>query len=187
MALPARDFLPALTVIAVGITAARLIWLRRLRHSFQDPLPGAFPYRRQSSLVTQNELLFYTSLRRAVGTRFTITVKVRLADVIACPRAAWSLGYGRLIAQKHLDFVVCDPKSLRVVLAIEVDDKSHERPARRLRDAFVNRAMDAAGVPLIRVRAASSYDPREIERLLSRLLGGRTRPYRRIAGEGGPS
>jgi hypothetical protein len=112
-------------------------------------------------------MLFYSALRRAVGTRFTVALKVRLADIITCQREAWPIGYGRLIAQKHIDFLVCDTESLRILLALEVDDRSHERPDRRLRDLFVDRALKAAGIPLVRVRAAASYDPREIAHLLS--------------------
>jgi hypothetical protein len=169
MLLPPRTALPALALVALFAAFVRFCSLRTLRRKFADPLPATFPYRARPSLVTKNELLFYTALRQAAGTRFTVAVKVRLADVITCRRGAWHMGYGRLIAQKHVDFLVCDPRSLRVVLALEVDDRSHERPDRRLRDVFLDRALEAAGVTLVRVRAAASYDPREIMRLLSML------------------
>ncbi len=187
MLFPARILFSALGALALVGAAVRYCLLRALRRKFGDPLPSAFPYRARPSLVTRNELRFYAALRRAAGTRFAIAVKVRLADIITCPGAAWSMGYGRLIAQKHLDFVLCDPETLRIVLAFEVDDRTHERPDRRLRDLFVDRAMAAAGVPLVRVRAAATYSPRAIERLLSAapagttgqpsmLAGGRSRP-----------
>jgi hypothetical protein len=159
--------LSGLTVLALLAGLVRVSSLRGLRRKFADPLPAVFPYRALPSLVSENEMLFYTALRRAVGTRFTVALKVRLADVITCQREAWSMGYGRLIAQKHIDFLVCDPESLRILLALEVDDRSHERPDRRHRDLFVDRALRAAGVPLVRVRAAASYDPRVIAHLLS--------------------
>jgi hypothetical protein len=41
------------------------------------------------------------------------------------------------MAQKHIDFLLCDPATLRVVLALEVDDRSHARPKRQLRDLIV--------------------------------------------------
>jgi very-short-patch-repair endonuclease len=160
-----------LAIGLVGLSAGivRFCSLRALRRKFGDPLPAAFPYRARASLVTKNEMLFYTALRRAAGARFTIAPKVRLADVITCRRAAWSMGYGRLIAQKHIDFLVCDPAGLRVLLAVEVDDHSHERRDRQRRDRFVDRALRAAGVPLVRVRAAASYDHRDLEDILSTL------------------
>jgi hypothetical protein len=161
-----RLFVPAFGVVTLFVLVARWLWLGALRRKFFDPLPQCFPYRARRSLVSRNELAFHRALCRAAGARYAIAVKVRLADVIGCPRAAWSMGYGRLIAQKHLDFVLCEPKTLRVVLAIELDDRSHEHPNRRLRDNFVERAMEAAKVPLLRVRAARSYEPAIVERLL---------------------
>jgi hypothetical protein len=157
----------ALGALALVVGLARFCSLRSLRRKFADPIPAAFPYLARPSLVTKNEMRFYAALRRAVGTQFTVALKVRLADIINCQGEAWSMGYGRLIAQKHIDFLLCDPATLRVVLALELDDRSHARPERRLRDLFVDGALGAAGVPLVRVRAAASYDPRDIEHVLS--------------------
>lgn len=98
-------------------------------------------------------------------------MKVRLADVIDCPRAAWSMGYGRLIAQKHLDFVLIDPATTRIRAAIELDDRSHRLQVRRARDRFVEAAMHAAGVPLVRLPAASAYRPHEVWRTVKKALG----------------
>jgi hypothetical protein len=157
--------------VTLAVSLARFFSLRRLRRKFREPLPGAFPYRARIALVTKNELVFYTALRRAAGARFAIAPKVRLADIITCSKGAWCLGYGRLVAQKHIDFVLCDPATLRVLLALEVDDRSHERPERRLRDRFVDEALKAAGIPLVRVCAARSYDSRDIEYLLATVPG----------------
>lgn len=167
MLLTPAAVLSALAALALLVGFIRFCSLRSLRRNFADPIPGAFPYRASASLVTKNEMHFYSALLRAVGAEFTVAPKVRLADIITCQEKAWPLGYGRLIAQKHIDFLLCDPANLRVVLAIELDDRSHARPERRLRDLFVDRALEAAGVPLVRVRVARSYDPRDIKHVLS--------------------
>jgi len=97
-------------------------------------------------------------------------MKVRLADVIDCPGAVWRMGYGRLIAQKHLDFVLIDPATTRVRAAIELDDRSHARGDRRGRDRFVEAAMRAAGVPLIRLPAKSAYLPHQVCQMVKKAL-----------------
>src|SRR5207249_5875833 len=51
-----------------------------------------------------------------------------------------------------------------VVLAIELDDLSHDREGRQTRDEFVDDVLAGCGVALLRVRAARSYEPRELER-----------------------
>lgn len=45
---------------------------------------------------------------------------------------------------------------------IKLDDASHDREGRQERDAFVNQALQTAGLPLLRVRARGTYDPREL-------------------------
>ncbi|MGH7242876.1 MAG: DUF2726 domain-containing protein, partial [Phycisphaerales bacterium] len=48
----------------------------------------------------------------------------------------------------------------------ELDDKSHTREDRQQRDDFVNRALQAAGIPLLRIPAASTYNPAALEQLI---------------------
>ena len=86
-----------------------------------------------------------------------LALKVRLADVIYCTDRTWSKGYRQRISQKHLDFVLYDTATKRILLAIELDDRSHEKAHRKARDEFVDRSLAAAGVPLLRIRAASMY------------------------------
>jgi hypothetical protein len=156
--------LAALTLLAAFLRRA---WLWRLRRKFFDPLPDAYPYYARRALLTRTELAFYAVLRDVVGDRFTVCMKVRLGDVIGCSDGAWRLGYGRLIAQKHLDFVVVDPTTTKVVVGIEVDDRSHAHPKRQARDLFVDRAMRVAGIPLVRVPAAATYRPSQVREALA--------------------
>ncbi|MEM1098698.1 MAG: DUF2726 domain-containing protein [Planctomycetota bacterium] len=46
------------------------------------------------------------------------------------------------------------------MLVIELDDASHDRESAQARDAVKDRALDAAGLPPLRVPARRSYDPR---------------------------
>jgi len=84
--------------------------------------------------------------------------KVRLADVVTCRMSPGRHGPFASISQKHLDFVLCDPKTLRIILAIELDDRSHDAEDRQKRDRFVDEVLDRAGVTLIRFQARARYD-----------------------------
>ena len=66
------------------------------------------------------------------------------------------------IKAKHPDFVVCDPSDMSVKFAIELDDSSHKQSKRMDRDAFLNDAMQSAGIPLHRFAVKREYDPREV-------------------------
>ena len=169
---------PAAGAAVAGLllrAVVRGLAVARLKRAFSDPLPAEFPYRARRFLLSDGELAFYRVLSRAVRDDYTVAFKVRLADVIDCPGAVWPLGYGRLIAQKHLDFVLCIPDTARVALAIELDDRSHNRPSRLARDEFVDNALRAAGVPLVRVRAAPAYRPADVRAVLEGALEARRR------------
>ena len=118
----------------------------------------ALPYESRQALLSRGEAAFYFALRRAVAGRYLIALKVRLADLITCPETAWKDGFGHMIARHHVDFVLCDHQTTFIRLAIELDDRSHERARRKDRDAFINQALTAAGVPLLRIQAAARYD-----------------------------
>lgn len=120
------------------------------------------PYEPRRLLLSRGESVFYRVLRAAVRGQYLIAFKVRLADLITCGDRAWEDGFGHLIARQHLDFVLCDWRTTEILLAIELDDRSHELARRRARDGFVNEALAAAGIPLVRFRAASRYDSSEM-------------------------
>lgn len=128
------------------------------------------PYRRRGPLLTKGEVAFYRVLRLAVGRRYHVAFKARLADLVTCSDEAWADGFGHMIARHHVDFVLCDYRTTEIVAAIELDDRSHDRPARRRRDTFLDAALNAARIPLIRIRAAARYDLATLEQTLLALL-----------------
>lgn len=128
------------------------------------------PYSSREVLLSQGELAFYRVLVRALPEHLGIAPKVRLADVLRCSADGWKRGYFGKIAQKHLDFVIIQQSSARLLMAIELDDRSHERRDRRERDAFVDRAMATAGLPLLHVPAANSYDGAALRQTVKLLL-----------------
>jgi very-short-patch-repair endonuclease len=68
------------------------------------------------------------------------------------------------ISAKHIDFVLCRADDVSPVLAVELDDASHDRDDRKDRDTFVDGAFAAAGFPLLRVRARAGYNAGELAR-----------------------
>ena len=132
-----------------------------------------FPYQKEPTLFTPAERSFLGVLDQAVGDEFRIMGKVRLADVIRVrPGLSASERQTALnkIQSKHLDFVAYDPGDLSVQCAIELDDKSHSKAKRQQRDAFLDAAMAAAGVPLIRFPAQKAYSIPDVRQALSDAL-----------------
>lgn len=102
--------------------------------------------------------MFFWTLRRAVDGRFGVSFKTRLADIVHCPEELWESIHGRKLCQKHVDFVLYDQRTLCVLLAIELDDASHDRPERQRRDEFVDEVFRGTGLQLLRVKAAFRYN-----------------------------
>jgi hypothetical protein len=123
------------------------------------------PYRRKDYLLTQPERSLFGVLSEVVRDRYFIFAKVRLADLVWMPKGtqSWQSHFNR-VQSKHIDFVICDRASIRPLLCIELDDASHGQAARQTRDAFVDAALLAAGLPFIRIRAAKSYNVAELRR-----------------------
>lgn len=55
-----------------------------------------------------------------------------------------------------MDFVVCDNKK-NVVMAIEVDGKSHNSKNAQDNDQFKNRVFETIGIPLHRIVVGTNY------------------------------
>lgn len=66
--------------------------------------------------------------------------------------------YYSRIQSKHIDFLVCNGDSLYPVVAIELDDNSHDNKDRQIRDNFVNQTLESADIPLIRCKGAGNLE-----------------------------
>jgi hypothetical protein len=132
-----------------------------------DEKGDALPYQRRPSLLTPAERFFYGVLSQAVDSRYPIFAKVGLGDLLTVPRGVLKcFAYRNRISQKHVDFVLCAPDDLTPLLVIELDDSSHARLDRRERDACVDAALGAAGLPILHVPAQHAYAPAELRALL---------------------
>ena len=121
------------------------------------------PYRLRDDFLSPAELSFYRVLEQAVGDQFKVNTKVRIGDLLFVPRHEGSQGFTNKIDRKHVDFLLCDPTTVRPLLVIELDDASHNRPDRQERDRFVDQAFAAAGLPILHVKAKRAYSVADIK------------------------
>lgn len=123
-------------------------------------------FQKAGHMVTPHEAAFFSALAEAVGDRYHIFSKVRLADIIEIQRGVTretgQRAFNR-IQSKHVDFVLCDKKSFEPLCAIEVDDSSHNLPHRRDRDEFLDTLFRATSFPLVRVPSRSRYEMEEVQ------------------------
>ena len=121
------------------------------------------PFLRRKYLLTKSERSFYKVLRDVVAPN-PVALKVRLADLIDADdrHQLWRANFDRIKA-KHIDFVVCDA-AFSPLIAIELDDVSHQRPDRQTRDRDVDRIFELAGMPILHQPVQREYQAKEIER-----------------------
>lgn len=128
------------------------------------------PYRQRDDFLSPAELSFYRVLTQIIADKAIICPKVRVGDILFVAHPNENLSYINRINQKHVDFVLCDPTSMRPLGVVELDDASHGRSDRQSRDEFVDRAFEAAAVPIVHVPAQRAYRTTEVVGLVAPIL-----------------
>ena len=123
---------------------------------------GPLPYRVRDNFLSEAEISFYHVLTSIVATHATICPKVRLSDIFYVARPNENRTFLSRISQKHVDFLICEPGTMKPIAAIELDDSTHTRSDRVERDAFVDQAFEAAKLPILHVRAQREYNTRDV-------------------------
>ena len=105
----------------------------------EDATTPQFPFQLREDFLSPAELNFYRVLQTAVSDWAIIFIKVSLGDLFYAQTGDWkkNQGYRNKIDRKHVDFLLCDPQTVKPILGIELDDKSHQREDRKKRDEFV--------------------------------------------------
>ena len=131
---------------------------------------NAWPVRINENMITNAERSFLSVLKMACGDTYVISPKARLGDVVYVQKgtdAKLRQSIQNRINQKHVDFLLLDPKTLAPVLVIELDDKSHQSAAAQSRDLVKDKVLKDAGLRMIRFPARATYTLSEIEAALT--------------------
>lgn len=137
---------------------------------------GPLPFRLRDDFLSPAEISFYHVLMTAVESRFTVCPKVNLGDIFFVTRPDLNRAARNRISSKHVDFLLCESRSMRPCAGIELDDSSHARKDRQVRDAYVERVFETAGLPLLRFPAQHAYAVADIASRLAACLGREATP-----------
>jgi len=146
-----------------GCLTSFLSFLKFPKSSAQD----FFPYRVNESILTPAEFAFYDVLHSVVGSHLTILAKIRLSDIFHVVNTKRPHSFINHINQKHVDFLLCVPNTMKPIAAIELDDSSHNLAKRQQRDEFVDGVFKAAGLPLLHMPMKRVYSLHDIAVLLA--------------------
>lgn len=158
--------------IIIGIIIVVAIAIAISRGGFAGVEEKAkYRYNRKNFFLTRAEHECYDALVEAVGTEYRIFAQVHLPTLVdhTVRGQDWRAALAH-INRKSVDFVLCDKAYLSPKLAIELDDKSHERPDRQERDREVERILHEAGVPLLRIENRGNFNPSELSQRIKETL-----------------
>ena len=127
-------------------------------------LDERLPYRLREQFMSTPELALLRTLREMVGTRYVICPKVALNDVFYIVRPNENVHFFNKIFRKHVDFLLCDPNSLRPVIGVELV-KPVARNETRDADQFMENLFLSAGLPLVHVPSSERYAQQDVAQL----------------------
>ncbi|NVK31076.1 MAG: DUF2726 domain-containing protein [Gammaproteobacteria bacterium] len=145
----------ALFLVVFAVTAATKAFGRSEKRA---TLPTG-----SDSLLTPSERSLFQALSALAKDRYHLLTKVNAADVLKTGYGAATLraaGNPIKAAKAKFDFLLCDPKTLKPLVAIHLDDFGSTR------DRMVDMALAASAIPLIRLKAAKTYTAETLSALL---------------------
>lgn len=150
-----------LVVIVIFIVSA--IPQRRMSAAVPE-----YPYLVRDDFLSPAEQSFYLTLRHTIADQALICPKVSLADLfyVKSNNPSKFRAYTNKIDRKHVDFLLCHPKTAKPLLGIELDDQSHQKRGQQERDEFLEMVYQAAALPLVRIPVQKAYSTTELDALL---------------------
>ena len=130
-----------------------------------------FQYKKKDFLITRAEHEFFDILVDLFGSQYHVFTQVHLPTILEhkVNGQHWKSAFSH-INGKSVDFVLCDKAYIKPLLAIELDDASHERLDRIERDSEVERMLREADMPLLRIENKGSFDRESIKKQIEEKL-----------------
>jgi hypothetical protein len=154
--------LSALVIVGLLLLVIFLFIILKSKH---DDVEAPWPYRCKRYFFSRSEQEFLRSLNASINhQKFVVFPKVRLADFIEVTVSGNEYqSWWNKIRSKHIDYLIWDTELAKIVLAIELDGKSHETEKMHARDEFVGRLYDTVGIKLERVKVGENFENRAQE------------------------
>ena len=157
-----------LTKEAVDDIVDRILdWLSE-RDEEKSPQKIEYPYLIRDDFLSAAEISFYHVLKNAVADWAIVCPKIPLGDLFYVKTSDHSKvrTYTNKIDRKHVDFLLCSPKTMNPYMGVELDDKSHHRKDRQARDKLVDNIFRVTNLPLVRIPVKYTYSAAEVALLI---------------------
>jgi hypothetical protein len=121
-------------------------------------------YYKKEFLLTIPERKFFEALQKLLPEKYICFPQMVVASVLSVKiKGKDYRKYRSKIDKKTIDFVIFEKEYLKPVLAIEYDDKSHNKSSRRKRDGFVNESLKQANLDIVHIK----YGQNNLEEIIN--------------------
>jgi very-short-patch-repair endonuclease len=139
------------TLIGLAIVAVILLMLAKAAAKQKTGVQKSGEERYKATpLLSENEKAWFNAIREALP-HAHVFAQVALNQLVKAEGPKWRSAKNK-IDPRSIDFVVLNPE-LAVLLAIEIDDRSHKLEKRQADDAKKNKALADAEITLLRFPA----------------------------------
>lgn len=138
-----------------------------------------YPFKKKTQLFTNIERGFLALLDKAVGNDYRIVNRVRLQDIIETKESVKGRAKRSAMikaSSKVIDYVLCDPQTYRIIAAVDLVNQSNGGHKSK-QDWFVTGALEAAGIPHIRIKVKAGYKVDEIRNGILYKIGKKERAF----------
>lgn len=119
------------------------------------------PYRLREPFLTSTELALFRVLTGMMGSRYVVCPKVSLNDVFYILRPNENVHFFNKFFRKHVDFLLCDSKTLAPSFGVEIV-KPIAKETTREADKFMDELFTDAGIPLVHIPSSERYEMGDI-------------------------
>ena len=123
-----------------------------------------YPYRLREQFLSTPELALLRVLQKMVGHHYLICPKVALNDIFYIARPNENVHFFNKFFRKHVDFLLCEPDTLKPAFGIELV-KPVTRSETRESDQFMTDLFLSARLPLVHVQSNERYSETDLAEL----------------------
>lgn len=122
------------------------------------------PFRLRERFMSAPEAALFRALQAMAGKHYVVCPKVALNDVFYIVRPNENVHFFNKIFRKHVDFLLCEPKSLQPAFGVEMV-KPVGKSESRESDQFMDDLFLSAGLPLVHVLSSENYSEGDLAEL----------------------
>ena len=115
------------------------------------------PYRLREQFLSSTEVSLLSVLQEMANGHYIVCPKVALNDIFYIQRPNENVHFYNKIFRKHVDFLLCEPDSMKPAFGVELVRPTAKKDTRTA-DQFTADLFLSAGLPLIHVPSSEHYE-----------------------------